>query len=679
MLKSLGDLKHPYNLGEPFLPGRYQSSFSLRSIFKQTLALGPTRTANQLCPTKPPNLCRACFQLLRNFLGKPKRDIQTVRWRKEQEANIPTCLLCQLFLRLCIIPTKTNVRCAAARFVFLSLMDKDVSKTVKFDGDLRTIRRSEYWNVGLWQKWEPQHETIDNSTVQTLAAHINMEIVKRWVNACLRHVHGEPSPVSIPRLRLIDCETREIVTNLDCPRYLTLSYPWNTNSDDTFDDNVASSLPATIEDAVRLTSILGFRYLWVDRYCINRYDSTDLYTQCQRIWDIFRSSELSVMVDTCASHGIPGWYTSPRPVSLTMPLNERFQLDVTVRSSNLLEEEARRPLISSWTTEAALESKRRLIFRGLQEYFDCPDMAASNVRSQITTQDLIYRAVSFERGTSNIFYLLGEMHHHDKNFELVWGLNNPFFHADQVPTCPECWGIPILDRRQAAELALSFSLTYRRGEELERVPGGAWMSEAFCDSLSWNMDLPVRRQGFPSWSFLGWESQGPGVLMLQLPRRLCNEWGLDVDIKIELRNGEILNLDTYFLMYETIRTRQQLFHFIHIRAWSITLHIHHLSYVGHGYSYQAAIGPPSVEKTINFSSTVYLDPAGEDCEGIRVASRWASTLLVCRRVGDNSLERIATCTLYPVEESSWIPGEEEATTTWYTFQPFFHKKTLRLC
>jgi hypothetical protein len=38
---------------------------------------------------------------------------------------------------------------------------------------------------------------------------------------------------------------------------------------DTFSDLLPTALPDTIEDAIAVVIQLDFRYLWVDRYCID--------------------------------------------------------------------------------------------------------------------------------------------------------------------------------------------------------------------------------------------------------------------------------------------------------------------------------------------------------------------------------------------------------------------------
>lgn len=52
--------------------------------------------------------------------------------------------------------------------------------------------------------------------------------------------------------------------------YLTLSYVWGKSSDDdpATGPDLAKVLPTTMEDAVQVVKSPGYRYLWVDPYCV---------------------------------------------------------------------------------------------------------------------------------------------------------------------------------------------------------------------------------------------------------------------------------------------------------------------------------------------------------------------------------------------------------------------------
>ncbi|KAF5027404.1 hypothetical protein F66182_481 [Fusarium sp. NRRL 66182] len=97
--------------------------------------------------------------------------------------------------------------------------------------------------------------------------------------------------------RLIDLDIgdsnkiRIVVPKEDCVsksyQYLTLSYRWGTTNESakTTRATIASrregfdmaTLPKTIRDAIQLTRLLGFRYLWIDAICIIQSQEGDEY------------------------------------------------------------------------------------------------------------------------------------------------------------------------------------------------------------------------------------------------------------------------------------------------------------------------------------------------------------------------------------------------------------------
>jgi hypothetical protein len=102
---------------------------------------------------------------------------------------------------------------------------------------------------------------------------IDYSTLRHWLDHCkLYHTTGcnQPYQSPIPGLRVIDCNTNQIVATLwDSPvQYVALSYVWGGTR---ASGERESSFPATICDAITVTLKLGYRYLWVDQYvCFGR-------------------------------------------------------------------------------------------------------------------------------------------------------------------------------------------------------------------------------------------------------------------------------------------------------------------------------------------------------------------------------------------------------------------------
>ncbi|KAM5363529.1 hypothetical protein ACJZ2D_011972 [Fusarium nematophilum] len=92
----------------------------------------------------------------------------------------------------------------------------------------------------------------------------------RQVKTCAS-VRDNVGVISIPSLKFIDCGTRKIVPANGMP-YAALSYLRGGGLQGAipFTTTLPEDIPRTIRDAITATRAMGFRYLWVDRHCINQ-------------------------------------------------------------------------------------------------------------------------------------------------------------------------------------------------------------------------------------------------------------------------------------------------------------------------------------------------------------------------------------------------------------------------
>ncbi|KAI1367381.1 heterokaryon incompatibility protein-domain-containing protein [Xylaria arbuscula] len=118
-------------------------------------------------------------------------------------------------------------------------------------------------------------------------------------------------------LATIDSHSMRIVDKPAHEEYLTLSYVWGSGS-----DNVAFGvrIPKTIQDAITATKRLGYRYLWVDRYCIDQKSEKRKQAQIRQMDRIYSNASLCLVAAAGDSpnHGLPG-VSEPRPVLRKKP------------------------------------------------------------------------------------------------------------------------------------------------------------------------------------------------------------------------------------------------------------------------------------------------------------------------------------------------------------------------
>jgi Heterokaryon incompatibility protein (HET) len=104
--------------------------------------------------------------------------------------------------------------------------------------------------------------------------------------------------------RVIDCKARKVVSLEPHQRYLALSYVWGGDTSGTKDDSIAmvcdgrfhlpATLPLTVQDALEITRNLGFRYLWVDRYCIKQFHAEDKERQIANMANIYACASATI-------------------------------------------------------------------------------------------------------------------------------------------------------------------------------------------------------------------------------------------------------------------------------------------------------------------------------------------------------------------------------------------------
>jgi hypothetical protein len=105
----------------------------------------------------------------------------------------------------------------------------------------------------------------------------NLDLVKGWMGECEtgHDAHCSLRRRSRPRnLKLIDCEEDRVVDAPQNCKFVALSYVWgeptNTSGASTYDLEEWEHLPMTIQQCIRITFALGYKYLWIDRYVRRR-------------------------------------------------------------------------------------------------------------------------------------------------------------------------------------------------------------------------------------------------------------------------------------------------------------------------------------------------------------------------------------------------------------------------
>ncbi|KAF2470124.1 uncharacterized protein BDR25DRAFT_370112, partial [Lindgomyces ingoldianus] len=209
---------------------------------------------------------------------------------------------------------------------------------------------------------------------------------------------------------LVDVKNNRIVKGHTNQRYVALSYVrgnvkmlqtlkenFNTLRRDTALDPHKSKLPKVVIDAMKLVSLLGERYLWVDTLSIVQDDIIRKSVMINNINQIYGKALFTIVAASArdantALHGVNAGTRLPYVVEETID-GKRF----LSRPANL------RTLLNqgsygtrAWTYTERLLSQRCLILTPHQAYFQCPE--AVHTDANASKPDMIHPELDIPSG-----------------------------------------------------------------------------------------------------------------------------------------------------------------------------------------------------------------------------------------------------------------------------------------
>ncbi|KAG5661680.1 hypothetical protein KAF25_005802 [Fusarium avenaceum] len=359
---------------------------------------------------------------------------------------------------------------------------------------------------------------------------LDFALPRTWMDFCMaNHTHTACSSKETPirGLKLVDCRENQVVfvddLNVDTIEYVTLSYVRGSPTDEEWDHKgLPEVLPPLLTDAIAVTKSLGFRYLWIDRFCFPQYNASERSRQLDKMGEIYARSALTIIVAAGkgVQDGIPGVSVAREEqlslqteagcftTSLTRP-------DVEVANSKWASR--------GWTYQEGLLSRRRLVFTPSQIYFQCQTFHChESISFPLKTKPALNLGRVFpEKGAGKQTgdyksvvsgYLSREFTLPDDRLEAFRGILEKYTQMDHP--METVLGLPLF---HAKEFKSKPSPT--RTDRL--VVGLGWLYDPPGDTdISTH---PMQLQGpFPSWSWLGWKTRpeytgtGPNLNIYQV-------------------------------------------------------------------------------------------------------------------------------------------------------------------
>ncbi|RYP73975.1 hypothetical protein DL771_003286 [Monosporascus sp. 5C6A] len=495
----------------------------------------PKRTRNR----RNAELCETCKKIAKDFdkiftAHVPHRNQGTPRRKIAPPSETSPCSLCRFFSQMKIDPHYDEgavgedlrsqsygpqdwyLRAFSAQGLFGLSKDCSFSDTCLF----AVVRGKWWWWEGsdafreqmnrfiLPTRW-PAFGDEDRFFGRLVPARLDYDLVRSWMDTCdsmHKRICRTPrgSNKDLPKgFRVIDCETRRIVPAPEVCDYVALSYLWGKADGDQaprLDDRLPGECPLVIEDAIVATNSLGFKFLWVDRFCINQDNAEEKHTQIANMDKVYSIASLTIVA--AAGHdpsaGLPGVTTAlrkPQPV---------FEMG----------------------------SHQRLIFTEEQVYFQCLGMHCFesismptdplHVRDGSTFREGIkrfrlYPNTGFAKAPINIVDRVNEyagrrLSYESDRLNAVLGVLKEF--EKLKPPIYHFWGLPLLHDIDMTEVKFSDWLwPTSAGNDNGVSPVGKYLDAAteyslrIACGLIWDFRLPGhRRRNFPSWSWVGWSN-----------------------------------------------------------------------------------------------------------------------------------------------------------------------------
>lgn len=355
-----------------------------------------------------------------------------------EDAAFRGCRLCSVFRQVLIVEQSRKCRQTVLRAVAalqqasgpaLWVSVSNGGGTLIWRDEFGAIKNGRYrrptfsvYRTSAYVEW-PGDPPLDRRLVK---AWPNLELCKTWIDSCAT-VHKDCDPLSNRRLptRIIDISSdsasfqlKLVETAGACGQYITLSHCWGTGRRfmTTTNNYLAhldairyEDLPLTFQHAVKITAMLGFRYLWIDSICIIQGDKDDWQRECAQMAQTYECS--TVTIAGPASSSAEGGLIHVRPVrpscevpiydasgdttgTLAVALDQDLTPFVLERNSPLAER--------AWVLQERLLSPRVLYFGSRQLYLECNtstrfeayhngsrDVHLSHERTHVTTESAL--------------------------------------------------------------------------------------------------------------------------------------------------------------------------------------------------------------------------------------------------------------------------------------------------
>jgi hypothetical protein len=368
---------------------------------------------------------------------------------------------------------------------------------------------------------------------------IDFELVKGWITRCCGlHDHSVNLRENFHPALLIDCNNRMLVYGSESREYVALSYVWGKSDPGEpaplySGDHLSDRIPVVVEDSLMVVRRLGYRYLWVDKYCVQQ--TMNLEKEIRNMGKIYSNAVFTIIAAAGqdAAKGLPGVNATPRVRQPQAGVKGRTLVSTMTQLEILL-------LLSKWQSrgwvfQEEVFSRRRLYFTEQQVHFRCDNMQRCETVDLTALEDNQVSSLPPVQEGSNIIIgrpiaadslnqrlISRDSIHRYWDFVKEYTKRDLTFDSDSLagflgvldaysllqPPLRHCWGIPLE--------------AICRDKNHSQADHGFGPTSSLCwehtdgyDLLSSSKESEkriYRRPEFPSWSWAGWAGAVQPVL-----------------------------------------------------------------------------------------------------------------------------------------------------------------------
>jgi hypothetical protein len=357
-----------------------------------SVARGQMVEAEQLVTKDGQVLCKRCTDIYTFIASKPRTQIGRGFGQFICRLDLSEqCRMCKL-LSAMKLPGKPGLGYNLYGFSAWSLFHDDEPRK---EGDQfsdsdgmffgvipagKKVRKEYVLNSGHSTGFLATVSNVDSySGVEIMPTKIDFKLIKEWLSQCrVEHACHKIRGLKGANVAVIDCSTRTIVEAPANCHFIALSYVWGPAVAPELEDpdfKYLTQLPArcanVIEDAILVAKELDYKYLWVDKYCINQADAEVKHNQILNMGFIYKNAAVTILAvsGTDAESGLPGVGRTSRKGQFSIKIK-----DTVIVST--LPHPVEEVLTSKWNTrgwtfQESYFSRRRLVFTAEQVYLEC--------------------------------------------------------------------------------------------------------------------------------------------------------------------------------------------------------------------------------------------------------------------------------------------------------------------